>query len=106
VDYRGLNEVTEKDNYPMPMIEEVLDAVEGATVFSKLDWESGFHQIAMADEDVRKTSVCKEGEFEYAKMPFGLKNAPATIQRCMDHILRDERWREVVIYLDDMVVYS
>jgi hypothetical protein len=60
----------------------------------------------MADEDIRKTSVCKEGLFEFVKMPFGLKNAPATFQRCMDDILREERWRYVVIYLDDMVVYS
>jgi hypothetical protein len=60
----------------------------------------------VADEDIRITLVCKEGLFEFAKMPFGLKNAPTTFQRCMDHILREDRWTYVVIYLDDMVVYS
>lgn len=107
VDYRHLNNITRKDKYPMPNIEEILDSLAGATIFSKLDALSGYHQIPMAEEDSEKTAfVCKEGIFEYIKMPFGLVNAPATFQRIMDKILEKEKWKFAAVYLDDIIIYS
>ena len=77
VDYRRLNDVTIRDSCSMPVVEEILDDLSGAKIFSKLDSESGFHQIGVTPKDTPKTAFrCKEGLFEYVKMPFGLKNVP------------------------------
>lgn len=107
VDYRRLNEVTVKDMYPMPKVDEVLEALGGATIFTKLDALSGYHQIKMREEDVEKTAfACREGLFEFFRMPFGLVNAPATFQRAINKVLSKFLNKSVMVYMDDVIIYS
>ena len=105
VDYRALNNVTEKDRYPLPRIDDLIDKLHGAKVFSSLDLQSGYHQIRIADEDVPKTAfTTHKGLFEYKVMPFGLCNAPSAFQRQMNRMLGHLPF--VVVYLDDILVFS
>ena len=107
-DYRKLNEQTEKDAYPLPLMEELLEKIAGHERYTTLDLNSGYWQIPMEPESIPKTAfTCKFGTFEYLRMPFGLTNAPATFQRVMDQIL-DPFIREgiVVVYLDDICIMS
>ena len=107
IDYRPLNRVTVKDAYPMPRIDEILDSLCGATVFSTLDATSGYYQLAMDEKDIEKTAFgWKGGLYEFTRMPFGLCNAPATFQRAMDKIFAKEKWKFVIPYLDDIIVFS
>lgn len=107
VDYRRLNDVTIKDKYPMPRIDEILDSLSEAKIFTKLDALSGYHQIKMREEDVEKTAfACREGLFEFLRMPFGLVNGPATFQRIMNGILKEHLGKTVMVYMDDIVIYS
>ena len=106
-DFRALNKITKGDGYIFPWIEDILDTLAGAKIFSKMDAKSGYHQIDMKESDKEKTAFsCKLGTFEYNKMPFGLKNAPATFQRVMDNAFRDYLWKFVVVYMDDIIVFS
>jgi hypothetical protein len=105
VDNRGLNKVTVKDRYPLPRIDDLLDKLHGATVFSSLDLQSGYHQIRIADCDIPKTAfTTHKGLFEYRVMPFGLCNAPAGFQRQMNKMLAHLPY--VVVYLDDILIFS
>lgn len=107
VDYRKLNEKTEGDRYPLPNITEILDKLGRCQYFSTLDLASGFHQIEVHPKDVPKTAFSVEhGLYEYVRMPFGLKNAPATFQRVMDHVLRDLIGVCCLVYMDDIIVFS
>lgn len=107
VDYRSLNSKTIDDRYPLPNITDLLDKLGKCQYFSTLDLASGFHQIEMAQNDIEKTAFSTEnGHFEYLRMPFGLKNAPATFQRVMDNILRGIQNEHCLVYLDDIIVYS
>ncbi|MGL5708809.1 MAG: reverse transcriptase domain-containing protein, partial [Aeromonas sp.] len=107
IDYRKLNAITTKDAYPMPNIEDILDSLQGAKIFSTLDCYSGYYQVKVREKDIEKTAFsCRSGSYEFLKMPFGLVNGPATFQRCMDEILRDEKWKFVSVYLDDVIIYS
>jgi hypothetical protein len=107
VDYRNLNAITVKDSYPMQRTDEFFDAMGGSKYFTKLDAESGYHQIAMKDEDIEKTAFgCREGLFEFVKIPFWLVNGPATFQRAMNNMLTSYLRKFVVVYMEDILIYS
>jgi hypothetical protein len=107
VDFRNLNKSSLKDNYPLPKMDHVLEKVVGATRMSMIDGFSGYNQIAVSEPDKEKTAFTTPwGTFMYDKMPFGLMNAGATFQRAMDIAFVDERDKFVVIYLDDLTVFS
>ena len=102
-DYRGLNKITKKNRYPLPRIEELMDRLQGAQFFTKIDLRQGYHQIRIAEPDVEKTAFRTRYEhFEYTVLPFGLTNAPATFMTLMHEVLRDQLDRSVVVYLDDI----
>ncbi|CAH2014093.1 unnamed protein product [Acanthoscelides obtectus] len=107
IDYRKLNEKTLGDRYPLPNITDLLDKLGRCQYFSTLDLASGFHQIEMAEDDIQKTAFNTEnGHYEFTRMPFGLKNAPATFQRVMDNILRGIQNEKCLVYLDDIIIFS
>lgn len=106
-DYRRLNSVTHKDAYPLPRVEESLDALGQACLFSSLDLTSGYFQVAVEEQDQEKTAVTTPfGLFQWTRMPFGLCNAPATFQRLMESVLGDLPFDVLLVYLDDVLVFS
>lgn len=107
VDYRKLNEITVDDKFPLPNIDGILDKLGRAQYFTTLDLAKGYHQIRMHQDDIHKTAfITPKGLYEYTRMPFGLKNAPATFQRLMNEILRDFINKICVVYLDDILIFS
>ncbi|TWW73497.1 Retrovirus-related Pol polyprotein from transposon 412 [Takifugu flavidus] len=107
VDYRQLNNKTRKDAFPLPRIEESLDALTGARWFSTLDLASGYNQVPVTEADRPKTAFCTPfGLFEWNRMPFGLCNAPSTFQRLMQRLFGDQQCQSLLLYLDDIVVFS
>ena len=107
VDYRDLNEVTIKDAYPIPRIDETLDALGSAKWFSTLDLSSGYWQVALDEDDKDKTSfIVRNGLYQWKVMPFGLTNAPATFERLMEKVMKGLQWEILLVYLDDIIVYG
>ena len=106
-DFRKINEITDQDAYPLPVIEDILDHLGKAKFFSAFDLSSGFHQIPIEENSKKITAfTTSEGHFEFERMPFGLKNAPATFQRMMDNALKGQNGKICMVYLDDIIVFG
>ena len=107
VDYRALNEVTIKNKYPLPRIEDLFDQLKGARVFSKIDLRSGYHQLRIRPSDIAKTAfTTRYGIYEYTVMPFGLSNAPVYFMYLMNKVFMEYLDKFVVVFIDDIQVYS
>ena len=105
VDYRALNDCSVKDAYPLPTIDDSLDALSGSKFFNTMDLMSGYWQITMDPEDQEKTAFTTSlGLYEFKVMPFGLANAPATFERLMETVLCGLQWEECLVYIDDIII--
>ena len=106
-DYRALNSKTIKDAYPLPRMEECIDCLAGAKFFSTLDLASGYHQTAMHPDDQHKTAFTTPfGLYSWSRLPFGLVNAPSQFSRVMQRVMSDQLFKTLVLYLDDLLIYS
>jgi hypothetical protein len=107
IDYRSLNEVTIKNKYPLPRIEDLFDQLRGASVFLKIDLRSGFHQLRIRPSDIPKTTfITKYGLYEFTVMSFGLTNVAAYFMYLMNIVFMDYLDKFVVVFIDDILIYS
>jgi hypothetical protein len=107
VDYRSLNKVTIKNKYPLPRIEDLFDQMKGASVFSKIDLRSGYHQLKIQESNIPKTTFRTwYGLYEYIVMSFGLANTPAYFMYLMNKVFMEYLDKFVVVFIDDILVFS
>jgi hypothetical protein len=107
IDYQSLNEVTIKNKYPLPRIEDLFDHMKGASVFSKIDLISGYHQLKIQESNIPKTIFCtRYGLYEYTVMSFGLTNMPAYFMYLMNKVFMEYLDKFVVVFINDILVFS
>jgi hypothetical protein len=107
IDFRQLNKVIVKNKYPLSRIDDLFDQLKGAKIFSKIDLRSGYHQVRIKDEDISKTAFrTRYGHYKFTVVPFGLSNMPVVFMCLMKGVFRDYLGKFVIVFLDDILVYS